>query len=999
MDDPPPFMMTPAYHGLAPPRGRQLRSTSTAITDSPTRQQRNTDDLLLNLTPRTAVEAFQHPSGALKTCFDAATPNEQAFALKVAIASNKIFGWLEELTNWSWPATGGSSGFEMPPVEKRRLDSFGSNVSNEKEDGASRPPNTYIGCLEATIVDHYEKRVDEINTALGELDIEEIKTQVLHNHIMPLSRPGTPLLDSGRSVASALSSLARMDDLTALLTATLMQALPNLSKLTSLLSIWSFRLLVLRKIPIFLNVMEDAEVALESGWRTIGARLQDNQAETDHTALSNSRMTRKEYEVIKGVLERKVAKAGQNLDAMLDILEGHQDTLPESWIDRVDTLEHEYGEWSVACEQKIREAEIARIVQEAPDHVEQEEEEVARKPTQTNKKDTAFKVAPVAAPPKAAYAEKSATHRHKESIESASSGREFFPYFNNTPEAKTEPRSMNYQLQDPERRLGQPISFDRPAIEVHHPSEDSEPSKRANPIRSSLDGLNRSKYSDCSGDEQRVSSFDGLLENKAWPRKTYTDDSNDDSTEPEFSSHEQGDENTSESPSYRSEDDYELTDGSDDYVAQPDLPALPRVRRDSDFTEGSTVIHEASLGRFTDFSSDQLDLGTPERPRRLMHSSAGQSPVGSFQTPSSPPLPRAGNRSMSVSFNDELIINRLPSIPSSPQTPQTLSLLEDESPHAGSPGQTRAPKSDDQLQQQISEILESVPAKIRLTREPPAVNLNPADFTMPTARKTSKPELKRSQSSMSLRSTGSRAGTPSFTLAPAFSRTSRPRPKGGNPEIKLYHLSRSNGEAPIKLFIRCVGEHGERVMVRVGGGWADLGEYLKEYASHHGRRSGVEGKVEVKDLPGTLREGSTPPSRPTSSLDVNSPVSPLRVRKTRKPAGTSGEEAKTPLAMVSKSGSTPSSGDSMRSTSSSTSRRSWPEEDISLGMAGPRAKRIEMSEESKAWVESVKHKVRIASGERKPPPLPDPATLLMEGKFGEIGKVGATKRLFRKGGL
>jgi hypothetical protein len=63
-------------------------------------------------------------------------------------------------------------------------------------------------------------------------------------------------------------------------------------------------------------------------------------------------------------------------------------------------------------------------------------------------------------------------------------------------------------------------------------------------------------------------------------------------------------------------------------------------------------------------------------------------------------------------------------------------------------------------------------------------------------------------------------------------------------------------------------------------------------------------------------------------------------------------------------------------------------------MAGPRGKQVEMSEESKAWVESVKEKVRIASGERKV----SETSALIDAKFGEIGKVGATKRLFRRQG-
>lgn len=187
-------------------------------------------------------------------------------------------------------------------------------------------------------------------------------------------------------------------------------------------------------------------------------------------------------------------------------------------------------------------------------------------------------------------------------------------------------------------------------------------------------------------------------------------------------------------------------------------------------------------------------------------------------------------------------------------------------------------------------------------------------------------------------------------------------------------------------------------MVRVGGGWADLGEYLKEYASHHLRRAagaGTDGKIEVKDIPRTgavprHAADATPPSRPTSAMGGDSPISPLKLRKTRRPppppANTDGGDEspaaappaavcpKTPLANTSRLEATPPSdaSSSLSRRSRSSSRISWDEEDGSaaLGMAGPRAKQIAMSEESRAWVESVKEKVRIASGERKAPPFP-----------------------------
>ncbi|KAK4670182.1 uncharacterized protein QC763_209390 [Podospora pseudopauciseta] len=1011
MDDPPP--MTAAQHHYAAPRGRQL-GTIPEHHATTAGGPRTTDDLLLNLTPRAAVEAFQNPSGSLKTSIDAATPFEQAFAMRAAIASSNIADWLEDLSSWPWPKGGGSAGFEMPMAKRRR-------VSNGI-DRADEDDQMYIGSLEVSQVVRYEKRIDEINQGLEKLDIEEIKTQVLHNHIMPLSRPGTPLLDSGRSVSSALSTLARMDDLTALLTATLMQALPNISKLTRLLSIWTYRLLVLRRIPVFLKSLADAEVALQSGWHAIGVK--STKTDAADTASSNGPpsgtngvtvLSQKEHEVMKTVLERKVARTGRDLDAMLDLLEGQLDTLPEEWIDRVDSLEHEYGEWTVACEQKIREAELAELARTTPElktrRVASGDKSPIPPPTPESKAATDI------AEPVVVEGEENSISEGFNS--SASSRREYFPLFGMPEEpTKSEPRSqdgINNAPQDLSKRLGLPIKFDRPdwpAIKVHEPAEEYD----TNPIRSSLDGTR--KWSRFDGNDHLV-SFDGLEEEK---KKESTGLAGSSSEQDRVSDALDGTSglDTTGTPSYHSEDEYELTDGSDDFVPQPDLPVLPRSRRASD---SGTVVHEASLARFMDFSSDSLDQGTPERPRRRDVDLA-RSPAESYRSPSSPPaLNRVANRSMSVSFNEEPMIRHLPSISSSPKTPNynQSSLYDDEVPtQPNTPDKANGP--DEKLQQQISDILQSVPAKIRLTSVLPPINLNPPDFKMPTARKKmSNPNLKRSVSNMSLRSNGSRAGTPSFTLAPALGRTPRQRPKPGNPEIKLYHLSRSNGEAPIKLFIRCVGEHGERVMVRVGGGWADLGEYLKEYASHHGRRSAVAeaSKVEVKDIPrsatamamrgdGTL--GSTPPSRPASSHRPMSShatrnddsLGQLKVRKVRRSSAAVGSE--TPLATVTGPGNrsnTPSTGGSR-----SSSRLSWPqagekdkEEEVVLGMAGPRAKQIEMSEESKQWVESMKQKVRLASGEKMLPAYPSGAPDL-ESRFGELGKVGATKRLFRKpGGL
>ncbi|KAL2131003.1 hypothetical protein VTI74DRAFT_5685 [Chaetomium olivicolor] len=937
---------------LAPARGRQPRSTSNS---SPARQP-NTDDLLSNLTPRTVLDAFRNPSGTLKDCIEAATPAEQAFALRVAIASNNIHEWLEELSAWPWPTRGGSTGFEMPAVKRRRL----SNVDHEHtcEGTESRHADDgYIGSLPEADVAKYERRIDEISQALEELDIEEIKTQVLNNHIMPLSRPGTPVLNPERFSMSSLSGFAKMDDMTALITAATVQALPKLSKLTRLMTAWNFRLLVLRKIPVFLESIVDAEVALQSGWNAIslGAHGQNGTSGTRPATLS-----REEFDVMKSVLGRKVAKTGRDLDAMLDILEGQPDTLPEEWIDKVDTLEHGYGEWTVACEKKIKEADLARMA-----------------PKAATAKDPGTDGNVVAAPP---------------------------PAVKGSQERGPAPLLEGSTLKALEHQVGAPT----PVIKIHPTAEE----ETRQPVQDNTE--NDHELSD--GTYSAETSAKTLLEpaevSPAQPEKLGN--------------------------SSQSDSDTDMSDSS----APSERPEEGVSRRGSDASQSSTVLHGAA-STFTDSFSSDLSQDSPARPRlRSLDCEGDVSPLQSF---------RSSTRSMSVSFAEKPTINEFPTFPSPPSTPRKQSIAEEDLPtEPNTPVEMAIPAAaDDQLQQQISEILESVPAKIRLTAEPRAINLNPPDFKMPKVRRTSKSDaIPRSQSNLSMRSAYSRSGTPSFTLAPAYGRSYRQRHQRGNQEIKLYHLSRSNGEAPIKLFIRCVGEHNERVMVRVGGGWADLGEYLKEYATHHLRRSAAsgppDGKVEVKDVPrnGPVRADATPPSRPASAMDAHSPVSPLKMRKTRRPAGPAppSEEAspaavrpKTPLASMSRLEATPPSDGSSSRRSRSSSRISWEEEDgkAVLGMAGPRAKKVDMSEESRAWVECVKEKVRIASG--GPPPSASVAPSAsassvgsVNGKdsgnvsgngnggleaslmdrsgakapsamFGEMGKVGSTKRLFRRG--
>jgi hypothetical protein len=66
----------------------------------------------------------------------------------------------------------------------------------------------------------------------------------------------------------------------------------------------------------------------------------------------------------------------------------------------------------------------------------------------------------------------------------------------------------------------------------------------------------------------------------------------------------------------------------------------------------------------------------------------------------------------------------------------------------------------------------------------------------------------------------------------------------------------------------------------------------------------------------------------------------------------------------------------------------WAEEESSLGLAGPKGRKVDISDKDAAWVESMKEKVRLASAEKE--------RKAVEATFGEMDKVGGTKRLFKK---
>ncbi|KAI1805447.1 hypothetical protein F4811DRAFT_223181 [Daldinia bambusicola] len=998
---------------------RHFRSSSQSQSQSPTHSShRPSDDLLSQLTPLSAVDALRSPTGALKTCMDRASASEQAFAMKTAVASQKIHEWFDELSSWPWPKDNSSAGFKMPSNKGRNPSdpkTPGDDSNDELAETGLLFDGGYLGSLPAADVDRYEKRVEKIQRELDSLDLEEIKKQVLHNHIMPLSRPGTPLFEGDRSLTSTLM-FSKMEDLTAVVTAIIIQALPCLSRLSRLLSMWSVRFVVLRKVPSLHFMMADAKMALRSGWNAIDSTESRPPSSAGHDNMKKKprRLSRNEFEIIKGVIQKKIMKPGQVLDSMLDSLEGSTDTLPDEWLDRMEAIEKDYASWETTAEQKVRENEGSAPFKGYPAHGSHTGPETPRpkikvhgpSPTRDLPDVSQFASPPMPEQPSAVRPGRRpglpnpGPSRRRSTVSSRKEGGVRLL----TEERSKIIRRSASQTFEPARHVASrrdmgPGSMARGASFSYDGAHEGRPAKI--PTAKSTGVLpNSARLS--QGKQPRGQTQDKYRNSQSGPVlgevsrnmvRSHSQESNKSDT-------------AVGGGATLLEDDLDFLEPSvleavDEEREEPELPpARFEERKSSTGSFASTVIHDpldggvflghSDNGSFREGSMepDLPRLADPDEP----FLSDGISP------PSSPPL-RYKNRSTSVTFKDVPEVAHLPHASSTPpqspiESPETIDgdgSFEYDS-QSGSPGRMSSLSEDDHLQQQISDLLESIPARIRLKRTP-GVNLNPPDFQYPSQPKPkSSNGTRRSNSGLSSRGgtpSFSRSGTPSFMLTPA--REPRPRSKSSQ-GIRVYHLSRSTGEPPLKLLIRSVGENGERVMVRIGGGWADLGEYLREYALHHGSRSRGEGKVDIKDVPtAPPAAGSSPTSRPSSAMG-GSPVSPLAIRKTRRSVGSDGAPVKFPtMPFASLPEDAETSPPEISTRSRSSSHMDWDEEDSALGLAGPKGRRVDMSDESRAWVESVKEKVRIASNDRVPPP-----EQRLDTKFGEMGRVGGTKRLFRK---
>lgn len=305
-------------------------------------------------------------------------------------------------------------------------------------------------------------------------------------------------------------------------------------------------------------------------------------------------------------------------------------------------------------------------------------------------------------------------------------------------------------------------------------------------------------------------------------------------------------------------------------------------------------------------------------------------------------------------------------------------------------------EADSDLQEKIHSILTGIPGKIRLSNKPASgYDQQSVISSMSSSRR---PRLK----AQSPFSTPHRAGTPPPEGFSSSSSSSRQRRavshKSEDKTVKVYHLHHRGKTKPTKLFVRTVGEDGERVMVRVGGGWADLGEYLREYVLHHGRQTPSAGKVEVKGLPipptspgsialatATVIAQTSPGSSEKTSASHTRPASSLSVRKTRLAPGPSEpypelaiDEVDSSVPQVSFPNGRRTSISSINSVSMSSilgdgasvyspnpgsARTPLTSAGTPLGLAGPkpRTRHVSMTPENEAWVEGVVGQARRTS--------------------------------------
>lgn len=1100
-----PITLMPAHHFPARPRLATSRSTSR----SPSRRKHFTNSELnplpSDLSPSSTLDALQvndivrtggKPGKSfIQESVASASTSERAWGIKAALAGKKVREWYLEVKEWTWP------GFNQPPLEepiKRRAQyhkegHVGSSLSAEatRSNGCNSESQT-VGALSSKLVQEYEERIEMIRDNMETLEIEDLKDYVLNTHFKAGSRRSS--LHDPQAISALPTDYDHLDDFTTVITATIMQALPTISRLETLLNTWSTRLLVLRQIPSFLTDLDAGRQSMISSSIAIG--IYDSQ----HTK-PRSDFSLKAFLDIRAFLKDQIAELGHRLDRMLDLLEGSADTLPDAWVDDLDTMEKEYSAWvmKAECLAMTKEFGVGRLEKDyTRDHTDEllylDRPLDIRHTTSTLDIGAQFDEIRQRADSEFDLTRQIPLKTAESENESLQSSTEPFagPF---SPEPFSSRGALPEQGFSNKAQARGPLvsSIDGQSLDgLKTSSLPSRLSHRPIPLmlagsRANVKRLNSpDAASDTSGSGSATSNYSS---NRSSPRiqsavvaeymgspveVTSLMSSNREPITPLDLSFRR--------PSQRAEGDGARIRQSgvpSDLVPKntPSYGGSGHVRTRSASLQSFEIVPKHEIRRVqvrrSGSYSSAISLSNPEdglvQPSRLPTSSAprhGEPEAFCTDTPllasrklrdqpSSPPaqnldpgpdIPRrrplyhppppvsAKSSTSAKSSHRESYVPKQqlpyhspPVVPPRPAPPaqkvdRELDMTEHQIPYHSPPpvpprsahrfeqvsdlgpgftpvkirqmkisdttgghasGHVETPRTtarlfpgniDNQLEERISSILTQLPTHIRLTSgpEPDAPEVmhfnSHSDLRTPKTRSPAW-RLNGVQTSNPL---------PLMTLAPAQPKSSKSRSLTGSPDIKLYHLHQTGKTAPIKLFVRLVGEEGERVMVRIGGGWADLGEYLKEYAIHHGRRSVSDSTFDIQGLSSSsITTHSSPRSRPGSR-----PTSPTPKTKTS-PAVTFQRQQTSPA--IFDTPRTPQSDSSLR-TSSHVSWAGVDEVSPSLGLAGPKTKNVDISPRKQAWVDEMVEQARHSGTEKKG----------SESAVGDLGKVGGTQRVFFK---
>ncbi|KAK8230045.1 hypothetical protein BKA81DRAFT_375101 [Phyllosticta paracitricarpa] len=918
------------------------RKVGDAPSPSPTRDRRrnvSAFDAAWPISPSATLKAFTEgvdfstsaPNDqTLLASLSNASPAEKDLGVRVASATHKIKSWCAELEQWTWPET-----FEEPP----RLDGIAEDSS-----GSNGVRAAYWGSLPAARVQAYGERLDQIKDELDDLNMDELKGHILDMY--PMDR-----WQSAPTEGKKRAELHLLDDFSYVVTHTMLQALPCLSYLNQLTRTWTMRVAVLRDVPKFLGGLKEAKKALRLGWDSL---IPPNELEPSQKALAE---WKEAAETIRSVLETQVRSLGQKLDRMLDSLEDMNDTLPDHWIDDFEELEGEYGKWCSDAQRRIFEADM--LMSRPPERLTRPTS--ARGADQpvpfggtrlTSPRDSIF-LSPEDSPftllsetsndspnlsdrtgePSPGINRSSTTFgldspsgKHDQGHQRNRSSS--VPQLHISP-FKLAPKIRLETIEGTPTKPSRVFTLNPDAIDSDE-AEESEDSAKSSSIRESDEpAQTRRAFSlaESLSKQQESGESPANVESSA-PSTPTSPESGRQQTKAELAIEESPAEGMVGESAARKAETVTSSDAGDNVLSAGTTP-----ERDigSNYRSVRSMRSNSSVGTPDDSPSIRALPGRNTRPRPPLNSAMLKRGAKGRQTSAM----SAGRDS----DDDSKVFERGSLSPT-----ESTFRLSRKNQHR------RQSSATQDLEAQIRKIITSVHAPIHLSS---SGDNSPTDWASRSVR-TFSGSRAGSRPPSSLR-VSRKPSTPSMILSPV-----KPEHGSGNARsfqrdsgIKLYHLIQPGQDKPIKLFVRRVGPNGERVMVRVGGGWADLGEYLRQYVEHHSRRVVSDSKFEILGVEHTP-EGV----RPTSSHS-NAGSNKSKYLGTPGTGNPGTGNSNTP-ASRSRPGSAMSNYSSMGKEdfgNSVSSQKSWAGSEV--GLAGPNTKKHDLSEEKLEWIEGMMNQARM----------------------------------------